>query len=82
MKERIDRLEDKIDKVSEVLVCIDKTLVKQEENLKEHMRRTNLLEQALEPVENHVSNVTFLFKFFTGCIAILGVLIGILKLFL
>ena len=59
----------KLDKIEETLFRIDKTLVKQEANLSEHMRRTELLEGELkhlgkefEPVQDHVKNVKFMFK--------------------
>lgn len=51
------RLEDKLDKVIETQSEINVTLVKQSVILEEHVKRTNLLEQKLEPVEKHVAMV-------------------------
>ena len=64
MKDTLKSIEKKIDKVDDRLGSIDVTLVKQEENLKEHMRRTELLEDQhtlfqtqLEPIKNHVEQI-------------------------
>lgn len=51
------RLEDKIDKIIESQNEMNETLVRQEENLKEHMRRTELLEQEVKPIVKHVAMV-------------------------
>jgi NurA-like 5'-3' nuclease len=48
--ERLLRIEDKIDRISDKISSIDVTLVSQHESLKEHMRRTELLEKAVEPI--------------------------------
>lgn len=53
-KTDLDRLEEKIDKVVEKTSSIDVTLAKQSVILDEHVRRTNLLEKKLEPIEKHV----------------------------
>ena len=73
-----NRILDKLDKLDDRLNSIDKTLVKQEENLAEHMRRTNILEKKLEPVEDHVKFVKNMGKL----IGFLGIIGGIVKLFL
>lgn len=73
-------LEDKIDSISEKITNIDVTLAKQSVVLEEHIRRTNLLEEKLAPVEKHVHMVNGALKAI-GFIAIaLGVVEGILKL--
>lgn len=68
--EKLDKLDDRLD-------SMDKTLVKQEVNLKEHMRRTALLEDELKPVKKHVSHVEGAFKLL-GALSLIG---GLLKLF-
>ena len=78
----VERVLNKLDKIEERLGSIDKTLVKQEENLAEHMRRTELLETKMEPVEDHVKNVNFLFKIMAGVVAIVGAIAGIIKIFI
>ncbi len=49
--ERGIRIEDKLDKISERLNSIDITLTSQHESLKDHMRRTELLEIRIDPIE-------------------------------
>jgi hypothetical protein len=53
-----ERLELKIDKIDERLDSIDKTLIKQEENLKLHMYRTELAENNLKLLKQHIDNET------------------------
>ena len=45
---QIDRVEDKISATDNKIDSIDKTMVMQERNLEEHMRRTELLEKQQE----------------------------------
>jgi hypothetical protein len=70
-----NRILDKLDAMDAKLHSIDKTLVKQEENLAEHMRRTKLLEDKLQPVEDHV-------KYMHGALKLLivvSIVFGIMK---
>lgn len=76
------RLEAKIDKLDERLDSIDKTLVKQEENLKLHMYRTDQNEilikkvfEELVPVKNHVSLMNNVAKI----IVFIGIVVAIYK---
>lgn len=48
----------KLDKIDEKLGSIDRTLIKQEENLKLHMYRTELAEANLILLRRHVDNET------------------------
>ena len=48
----------KLDKIDEKLDSIDKTLIKQEENLKLHMYRTELAESNLKLLKQHIDNET------------------------
>jgi hypothetical protein len=57
LDDRIIRIEDKIDKVMEHTSSIDITLAKQHVILEEHVKRTNLLEEKLEPIQKHVNMV-------------------------
>ncbi len=61
--ERFSRMEDKLDQVVEKISSIDTTLAKQEVSLSDHIRRTQILEEKLEPVERHVSMVNGIVKF-------------------
>lgn len=53
----------KLDKLDDRLDCVDKTLIKQESNLDEHMRRTDLLEKKVDPIEAHVHQIKGMLKF-------------------
>lgn len=66
--QRIVRIEDKIDKVMEHVGSIDTTLAAQHESLKLHMHRTDLLEKALNPIQEHVMIVK-------GAIQLLGAIV-------
>ena len=65
----------KIDQVFDRLNNIDKTLSAQHVTLKEHIRRTELLEHELEPIKNKMAMATGVLKF----IGLIGVLSGILE---
>lgn len=54
---RLERIEKKLDDSNEHLASIDVTLMSQHVSLKDHMRRTQLLEQELRPIRTHVSRV-------------------------
>jgi hypothetical protein len=59
---KLDRIETKIDKLDSRLDSVDVTLAKQHESLKDHIRRTELLEQEIKPVAKHVAIMNFLGK--------------------
>lgn len=55
--EKLDKLDKKLDKIEDQISSINVTLAAQHVSLKEHIKRTNLLEKKLEPVEKHVYNM-------------------------
>lgn len=61
---RAERIEDKLDKVSEDIGEINKTLSAQHVSLVEHIRRTNLLEKRVDPMYN----------IFRGGVALIGLI--------
>jgi hypothetical protein len=74
------RLEDKVDKIVDKICSIDVTLVKQSIILEEHIKRTNLLEDKIEPIEKHVIMVNGVLKFL-GIVAIfIGIIEGLIKI--
>lgn len=82
--DKIDKVENKLDMVQDGvylrLESIDKTLVRQEANLEEHMRRTELLEQEILPIREHVHQLRGVLKFIgilSAIATIVAVLIGI-----
>jgi hypothetical protein len=79
--DRLDKFEAKLDKLDEHLNSIDKTLIKQEAGLSEHILRTTFAEQRLEhietdlkPIKVHVTRLQGVMQF----IGILSVLISII----
>lgn len=47
-------MENKLDYIVEKIGSIDKTLEFQAIQLKEHIKRTNILEERITPIEDHV----------------------------
>lgn len=66
-----DKLETKIDLITDRLNSIDVTLAKQSVILEEHVKRTNLLEDKIAPVEKHVLVLHAVFKMI-GALAMMG----------
>lgn len=60
---KIERLEGKIDKVLEHIGSLDSTAAAQAIQLKEHIRRTALLEEELKPIKKHVNMVDGVVRF-------------------
>ena len=69
------KLDSKVDKISERLNSVDVTLAQQHESLDTHIKRTEILEEKLEPVEKHVAMMNGALKL----LGIIGVLVGILE---
>ena len=74
----MDRINDRLDKLFSKISSIDATLASQHENLKEHMRRTDLLERKMDVVEKQNSMWTGAIKVITSG-AVLGAIIKLLS---
>jgi hypothetical protein len=75
------RIEDKLDKVVERLGDVDITLVRQADQLGEHMRRTELAEKGLSTLHAEVRPLTKAHHMWVGVgkgLAILGTLGGVI----
>jgi hypothetical protein len=66
-QKKLEVIENKIDKIDSRLNSIDTTLVSQHEVLKEHIRRTELLEEDVAPIKKEMS-------MFHGALALVGLL--------
>ena len=77
---RLGRIEEKLDKVVEHITSIDVTLAKQHVSLKEHMRRTELLEMDMRPVKAHVNAIHGVLKAIGLAATVLGALASVLKI--
>ncbi len=62
---RLERIEAKIDDSADHLASIDVTLGVQSIQLRDHIRRTTLLEQELRPIRKHVNMVQGALKLIT-----------------
>ena len=91
MEEIVKEIAQKLDKIDERIDRVDVTLVKQEVNLKEHMRRTELLESqhenlkdALVPVNAHIHQIKGagkLIGILSAAVAVAGSVAKFFKLF-
>lgn len=70
---RLERIEKKLDDTNDHLVSIDITLASQHISLKEHIRRTAILERDISPIKRHVNMMQ-------GALKLLGVLVTIIAL--
>lgn len=65
----------KLDQINERLHSIDKTLAVNTNHLAEHMRRTEILEQQMEPVAKHVEQMRGAAKLL-AVLALIATIIG------
>lgn len=63
-----------MNEIHERLASIDKHLAVYNEQLKNHIRRTELLEEKMETVDTHVKMVNGVFKFILGVAAVSALL--------
>lgn len=82
-----EKFYEKLEKMDSRLDSIDKTLVKQEVNLDNHIKRTDLLEKhtdklfrELEPIKKHVNHVEGGMKLLGLLSLVIGVVAGIIAL--
>lgn len=89
MRDLLNLVAKKLDKLDDKLDNVDKTLVKQEINLQEHMRRSDLLEKKQEeieqeikedliPINNHINQVKGITKFVIIGGPIIATIFGVL----
>lgn len=83
----MNRLENKIDKIADIVTEIQVIQAKQEvnlanntESLVQHMRRTELLENRIEPIEGYVHNFKGILKFIGFVGLIVSIVAGIFKI--
>jgi endonuclease III len=70
----------RLDKLFDRISDINATLAAQHETLKEHIRRTELLEERLEPIEKQVTLVTGGMKALRGIVALVTILAAVLEI--
>ena len=86
MKEELKELNAKLEKVSDRLSSIDITLAKQEVNLEDHIRRTEIAEERLGhmegiliPLQKHANQIDGGLKLLGAIVTVLGVVAGFIK---
>lgn len=75
--DEIKSVKVKTDNSDERLDAIDKTLVKQELNLAEHMRRSDLLEKKIDFIETEIEPIKVRINRFDGAIKLSAVVAAI-----
>ncbi len=60
------RIEKALEKLDGRLDSVDVTLVAQHTSLKDHIRRTELLEKSMDSVQKHVTGVQAVMRFIGG----------------
>ena len=80
MDDRLERIETKLDKVVDQIGEINETTAKQQVSLDYHIKRTDLLEKKLEPVEAHVNLISSLFKIVASIAVLAGIVATILQI--
>lgn len=85
--EKVEKLDNKIDTIGSDLVDIKIISARHDENLKLHMRRSdlaeegiNLLKAELLPIKKHVHSIQTIVKFIMMGSSVFGTIFGILKL--
>ena len=74
------RIHDKLDKLDSRLDSVDKRLDVYNEQLSEHMRRTEIVEQELKPVRDHVLQMRGAGKLITILALVATILAAIIKI--
>lgn len=80
IRKNLQEIKSDIKEISSDIKAIDHTLVKQQASLDEHIRRTNILEQKLEPIEKHVQMISGVLKFIGILSVIAGFIVSLMKI--
>lgn len=78
---RLSNIENTCVQMEKRLDSIDQTLVKNTTLLDYHIKRTNILEEEIIPIKNHVTIVHTILKGVPWILGILGALAGLLYKF-
>lgn len=72
------RIEDKIDKISDDISDVKVTLVRNTISLEEHVKRTNMLEAKVDPIEKDIYMAKGAIAFI-GLLAIVATIIAVFR---
>lgn len=81
MSDENDRIFKKLEDLDGRLDKIDITLAAQHVVLTEHVRRTEILENQMEPIKSHVATVGAIGKIIFGLGALVALVLGIKQIF-
>lgn len=76
----VKELFNKLESIDKNVDQINITLAVQAEQLRTHIHRTELLEEALKPLQTHVNRVNSLILLLGGIFALIGAIKGILEI--
>jgi hypothetical protein len=87
IQETVEKLDNKIDILGTDIVDIKLNQKENTVDIRYHIKRTDLLEESVEmlrlelrPIKAHVNGITTIIKFITAASAVIGTIIGLLKL--
>ena len=75
-----DRIEAKLDSIQKDIGQINATLAAQHIEIKEHIRRTELLESRVEPIETQLTRLGGAFWALSGLAALAGIINAVFHL--
>ena len=75
--DRLERIESKIDKLDDKICSVNVILAAQHESLKDHIRRTEILESAIVPLKRNDAMIVGALKLIIFIVAAAGALEGI-----
>lgn len=73
------RVLEKLDKMDDRLNSVDKTLAEQHVSLKDHIRRTEILEEQVKPIEDNMTMAKGVLKFIGFGATAIGAAVAIAK---
>lgn len=78
-EKRMERIEIKLDDLADAQAEMNVILGQQHISLREHVKRSNMLEEQMKPLQRHVTMMQGVFKFVSTMFAFLGALAAIFE---
>ena len=79
-KELLREMSNAIESIDKSVDEINITLAVQSEQLRQHIKRSNLLEEQMEPIKQHVNRVNALMLLLGGLLALVGAVKGVIEI--
>lgn len=79
MAKEITDINKSLQDINKTLITNNILLDKQEENLREHMKRTAMLEDRMEPIEEHVNLASLIIKSVIWLVGAAATILGIVQ---